>query len=135
MAPETSSNRLSTPLSLTKSLIWLVVIGYGLFLVVTSTAQNYRMNREINTQKDHIKTLEQRNILLKLALVYYRSNSYKEIEARRLLGVKGKDEHVVALPQANTAATLGVADASAQPQSSAGLPPYLAWWRLFFGPR
>lgn len=120
---------------ITRTVIWAVVLGYALFLVGGSTYENYRMNEEIKTAQLKIAEHEKRKRLLELSLVYYRSNAFKEIEARRRLGLKAAGERVVALPEASTEPVLSVALTSktVSAESAAKLPPYRAWWNLFFG--
>src|SRR5688572_1595978 len=91
-----------SPLLVTRTMVWVVIIAYSLFLVGKSTYQNYRMNREIDVYKEKITQLERVKHNLQLTLLYYGSKSYKEVEARRRLNLKGRDEFVIALPQAKS---------------------------------
>ncbi len=120
----------------TKTMVWIFLIGYSAFLVGRSTYQNYKLNRDITTYKEQIATLERSNSLNKLALVYYQSQAFKEVAAREHLGLKGVNEKVFALPAAKTEAALSVAtdDVVAEAESApVNLAPYQAWLNLFFG--
>ncbi len=133
MKPKASSHS-QAPLIITRTMIWTLVILYAIVLVGRSTYQNYGTNREIEAQKNRITELEKNNQLLQLSLIYYRSKAFQEVEARRRLGLKGKDEHVIALPEAKTEPSLSIALAkSNQSVVSRSTPPYLAWWVFFFG--
>lgn len=123
------------PVAFTRTLIWLGLLSYIVFLVGRSTVVNYRMNQDITRYKQQIRELEQQNESLKLALVYYRTKAYKEIEARRRLGLRGKDEKVVALPDFATEPKLAVSLVSTSAESKPVVKPYVAWWLLFFSTR
>ncbi len=130
-----------SPLVITRTMVWVLLVAYGLFLVGQSTYQNYRVTQDIALQKKHITELQQMNHTLELSLLYYRSTAFKEVAARQWLGLKGKEEHVVALPFAATEPQLAIAITAAAPatDSAAGqsgaLPPYKNWWNLLFGPK
>jgi cell division protein FtsB len=122
------------PFHVTRTMVWVGLFAYGFFLVGTVTYQNVRMNQEIAFQKSKIIELEKKQKVLQLSLIYYKSHAYQEIEARRRLGLKGKDERVVSLPQANTEPSLSIAAVfdqfTARPQQR--IEPYKAWLNLFF---
>jgi hypothetical protein len=130
----TAAYRSSQPsIIITRTMVWVFIIGYGVFLVGQSTYQNYKMNKDIQSAKSQILELEHQNKSYQLALIYYKSNAYKEIEARRRLNLKGKDEHVVALPQAMSEPSRTVVTGVIKHTSSPTVfAPYLAWWNLFF---
>ncbi len=119
---------------LPRTMVWLLLVSYCLFLVGRSTYKNYQINKDITRQKDVVASLESQKHNLELSLFYYHSNSYKEVEARRRLNLKGKDEHVVALPQATTEPVLAIVT-QRQIKASAPRPNpiYLQWWLAFFG--
>ena len=121
-------------LIITKTMLWLLIGGYGLFLVAQSTYNNYTMNKEIDLQKSRIADLEHERKSRQLSLLYFKSNSYKEIEARRRLNLKGPDEHVFALPEATTEPVLAIATSGIKKtETQATAAPFVAWWQLFFG--
>jgi hypothetical protein len=123
-----------TPVIFTRTMLWLFIFGYSFFLVGQITYQNYKMNHEIRFEKDKIKELDQKKHTYQLALLYYQSTSYQEIEARQRLLLKGKDENVVALPQAKSEPILSVAsDSVINKPPPPAIPPYQSWWNLFFG--
>lgn len=122
------------PLAFTRTIIWVLVFVYGGVLVAGSTYQNYAMNRDIIEQRARIATLEKEKQELELALIYYRSNAFKEIEARRRLNLKGPDEHVVVLSDAVTEAAVGQLEIKKTTDPTPlPLSPAQAWWNLFFG--
>ncbi|HEY1074347.1 MAG TPA: septum formation initiator family protein [Patescibacteria group bacterium] len=132
MASPKKTDFKSNPLGVTKTVVWAVIIGYSLFLVGRSTYQNYSMNREISVQKKRVAELQRVKSLQELALIYYKSNAYREVEARRRLNLKGKDEFVVALPQASTEPRLTIASVASGDGGETALSPFQAWWNLLF---
>lgn len=120
-------------LQATKTVIWISIIAYCAFLVGRSTYQNYTMNREIAFYKKRVVEQKRVKAMQELALIYYKSNSFKELEARRRLNLKGKGEVVVALPKATTEPKLTVAQSSFSDQDALQITPLQAWWNLFFG--
>lgn len=118
----------------TKTMVWIFLIGYSAFLVGRSTYQNYKLNRDIATYKQQIASLERSNALSKLALVYYQSQAFKEVAAREHLGLKGARENVFALPDAKTESELTVSTDSpiTEEMPSKNVAPYQAWLNLFF---
>lgn len=121
-------------LDVTRTMVWTLLIAYSLFLVGRSTYNNYKIKKDIEREKVAVQEEVQKKKTLELLLVYYKSAAYQEIEARRRLGLKGKDEHMVALPFATTEPQFFVASAKKR-QADAPAPPkpYQAWWQLFFG--
>lgn len=122
----------SSSVGLTKTVVWATIIGYSLFLVGRSTYQNYSMNHEISIQKKRVTELQRAKSLQELALIYYKSNAFREVEARRRLNLKGVDEFVVALPQASTEPRLTIASVSVTTSQEPQLTPAQAWWHVLF---
>jgi cell division protein FtsB len=69
------------------------------FILSRSLWQNYKVNQEIKSLEQEVTTLEEENQRLKNLVLYYRTDSYKEKEARRKLLMKMPDEKVLALPE------------------------------------
>lgn len=124
---------LKTSLHITRTMVWFIVVGYSIFLVGKSTYDNYQFNRDIATEQAQIAQLEKEQEAIKLSLIYYRSNSFKEVEARRRLGLKGKDEFVVALPAAASEPAFAIPSLLEKQSTPSQLTPYQSWWNLFFG--
>lgn len=119
---------------ITRTVVWVAILGYSLFLVAGSTYENYSMNKEIDEATVKIAEYEKKKRSLQLSLIYYKSNAFKEVEARRRLGLKGVGENVVALPEATSEPVLSVVIAKPMtPAVQERLIPYKAWWNLFFG--
>jgi len=84
-----------------KVLIFIFVI-YILFLLGKSLFTNYQLRQSIQKLNEQIATLEQQKEDLNNLIVYYKSDSFKELEARRKLGLKRPDEKVYIVSGATT---------------------------------
>ena len=61
--------------------------------------ENYRVHQDEKILAHEVDELEQRNLELKSLLAYYRTDSYKEKEARARLGYQRPGERVVVVPR------------------------------------
>jgi len=79
----------------------LIALGYFIFLTQKVVAQNYATNNKIAEMQDEIDILELEKQYLANLNIYYSSDTYKELEARRKLGLKKPGEKVVriAIPE------------------------------------
>ncbi len=87
-----------------RALLYIFVL-YLLFLLGKSLWTNYHLRVSIRTLNLQIATLEQQKIDLANLNVYYRSDSFKELEARRKLGLKRPDEKIFLVSGATTTTT------------------------------
>ena len=74
------------------------VFFWMIFLLVRSIWQNWSLRQSISKLNDQIVTLEKDKNDLNNLILYYRSDSFKELEARKKLGMKRPDEKMVILP-------------------------------------
>jgi cell division protein FtsB len=81
------------------TVFFIVIVVYLVFILSRSLWQNYKVNQEIKSLEQEVTTLEEENQRLKNLVLYYRTDSYKEKEARRKLLMKMPDEKVLALPE------------------------------------
>lgn len=75
-----------------------VVFFWIILLLVRSVWQNITLKQSIQKLNEQIATLEDNKSNLNNLLIYYRSDSFKELEARKKLGMKKPGEKVVILP-------------------------------------
>lgn len=75
-----------------------VIFFWIIFLLVRSVWQNWSLRQSIHQLNEQIAILEQNKNDLNNLIVYYRSDSFKELEARKKLGMKKPDEKMVILP-------------------------------------
>lgn len=78
--------------------IVVAVVVYLLFLTYKSVISNYRTNQKIDNLEDEIVLLEIEKQYLADLNIYYSTDTYKELEARRKLGLKKKGETVIKIP-------------------------------------
>lgn len=119
--------------SITKTMVWMLLIGYSLILVVRGMYQNYSINAEISRHKQVITALEKQKREKELALVYYKSTAFRELEARKRLNLKGEGEKVVALKKHNDVRLPIVERSDVDKLNSIKPPvPWQTWWELLF---
>lgn len=116
-----------------KGFIYLVVI-YVLIMLGRSIWVNWSLKNEVDHMKNDIIELELENKNLENLIVYYQSDSFKELEARDVLGLQLPDEKVVIVPvkkfndyQAKTNQEREILNIKKEVT-----PNWLAWWRYIF---
>lgn len=102
--------------SFTRGLFILVLLVYISYSVGWSIYRNYTINQEINQLKNDIAKLHGDIGDLQNLIVYYQSDSFKEVEARRRLGLRAPGEQVVILPKIDQQKV--VSDQSQTPDNS-----------------
>jgi cell division protein FtsB len=111
------------------NILIFIIILYFLFIVGRSTYGSYQDNQEIERQKQAIETLRLEVVYLENQNLYYQTESFKEKEARKKLGMIKPGETVVALDRNEneelTITTKKVADEIKKPN-------YIKWWNYFF---
>lgn len=118
-----------------KVLIYLLVF-YTFFMIGKSVWINYKLRQQIKDIESQISDIQKQNKNFENLIIYYQSDSFREVEARRKLGLKKADETVVAVPvkkyeDYNTETQTqkeNIADISTSiTESNASL-----WWQYFF---
>ena len=97
---------------------------------------NWQLNQEIRQIEQEIANLNNQQKDLKNLVLYYQSDSFKEIEARRKLGLKKPGEVAIALPNKSydnyekelETQKQGVA----QKIDSSSTSNHQLWWSYFF---
>ncbi len=110
--------------------------------LVRSIDHNYQISRQIRALSGQIAAEQDRQLVLREAITYYQSKTYKELAARRQLGLAKPGETLVLAPENRdpesttpTGAPSTVMDVRRQAREDwSDLPPYQQWWLLFFGP-
>lgn len=130
--------RFNTPqlkASLNKLLIYALIV-YVFFILGRSVWANFQLNKQINTIKNQISELQDQNKNLGNLILYYQSDSFKEVEARAKLGLKKPGETAIAVTtkkydnyQTETEAEkANIADKT----GDIATPNWQAWWGYFF---
>lgn len=81
-----------------KTIAWVAFVGYLLFLTFRAVNFNYQTNAKINSLNDEITLLESEQEYMQALNIYYNTDAYKELEARRKLGLKQPGETVIKIP-------------------------------------
>jgi cell division protein FtsB len=120
-----------------KRLSGLMVFGLAIYLgvlLIRSIAGNYAVNKELYSLQNNIDNIARENEELEDKINYYKSDTFKEIEARAKLGYQAIGESVVILPKDQKA--IDELDSnktiSLTTESQDSTPNYQRWWRLFF---
>lgn len=77
----------------------ILIIIYIVFSIGRSIYGNYNVNKTILRLKSEIAQLEEKKHLLENLIIYYQTMTFKELEARRQLGLKKPDEKMIILPE------------------------------------
>ncbi|EKD56255.1 MAG: hypothetical protein ACD_58C00245G0001 [uncultured bacterium] len=127
-------------LSITNNLgrvIILLIILYILFNLGRSIFSNYQVNEKILNVNNEITDLANQNQMIKNQNLYYQTNTYKEIEARRKLDLKKEGETVVIVPEnSDKTDTTDISDSTSSDHPSkkiAIIPNYVKWWNFLIG--
>lgn len=80
-------------------LILVLLVSYILLNTGIAVKENYETNQKIRQLKEDLANLEAEIVFVKSKIAYYQSDSFREMEARRRLGLKKNDEKVVLVPQ------------------------------------
>lgn len=75
-----------------------LAIAYIVLNLGRAIQTNYHTSQQIRTLKQEIAALTTRTAHLKNTIVYYKSRTYQELEAKRRLGLKRPGETVVLVP-------------------------------------
>lgn len=130
----------------------ILVIGWIFLLLGKTVWQNWILRHSILKLYEQIAILEKQKNDLNNLIIYYRSDSFKELEARKRLGVKKPGEKMVILPvspsQGGPVLSLPTASSSILPpnfpeevakekeavagiESPSQIPNWLLWWQYF----
>jgi hypothetical protein len=126
---------------ITKVGVYLGVF-WVLFLLGRAIWQNWDLKHSIYKLNEQIVILNQQKKDLENLNLYYQSDSFKELEARKLLGLKKSGEKLVILPIETPKAESSAANSfpeqlNKEKETVAGvtaptrIPNWLLWWQYF----
>lgn len=92
--------------------------------------QNYEINQKIANLKIEIEKIKKQSKHLENLIVYYGSNIYREVEARRKLGLKKPGETIVPLPNLDKKEERKIDDKNSEASNKIVEPNYVKWWKL-----
>ena len=117
-----------------KGMLIVAVITYTSYSIGMAIYKNYQINKKIDQLKSDITVLQTEVDELKNLLVYYQSDGFKELEARRRLGLRGKDEKVIIIPKVEN--TQGVDTKNEETKKNNTQPDdktnMQKWWDFIF---
>lgn len=119
-------------------IIILLVIIYILVNLGRSILGNYKVNEKIVGVNNEISDLEEENQFLKNQNLYYQTDIFKELEARRKLGLKAEGENVVIAPDNSDTAdsldnsSISISNKNVQNKTTV-VPNYVKWWWYMLG--
>lgn len=115
------------PMTVGSFLLFAFVI-YLFIIVGRSVLQNYQSNKDIEREQQRVEELKQHITTLENEIAYYKTDAYKERQAREKLGYKAPGENVISLPFDQPE------DKTADSGSSEPViktPNYQLWWEYF----
>lgn len=95
--------------------------------------REYKIKKDIEALKGEIEAMESDNYELSQLLEYYKTDEYKEAEARKRLNLKAEGEQVVMI-DGKESSTEEVSF-SEQAAEEAGISNRIKWWNYFFASR
>ena len=133
MDEETKIKKSSKKLGLfTYNILILALVIYSGFIVYRQIKINYETNLKIDDFMGEIDSIEVQNRNLNNLLVYYQSNTYKELEARKRLGMKKAGETIVISPENTDKVEEEQAQQPIQNTTEDTIPNYQKWFDLIF---
>ncbi|MDD3006186.1 MAG: septum formation initiator family protein [Candidatus Pacebacteria bacterium] len=94
--------------------------------------REYKIKKEIDVLKAEIGSMEKDNYDLSQLLEYYKTDQYKEAEARKRLNLKAEGEQVLMIKEKDKSVEEVQADEEAR---EASIPNRTKWWNYFFASR
>lgn len=111
----------------------IFLLAYALFLLGRSVYFNYKTNQQIATLKEEIQIAQEENSNLQNLILYYQTDAFKELEARRQLGLAKPGEMVISLPENKESRASSVKDGGKPfEKTNKGTPNYIKWWNFIF---
>lgn len=101
---EKIKNRLEGFWTIPRVIIAVVIIAVVIWIAMTIQVlnNNYKLQRQVDNAKLDNQVTELQNENLKLEQMYYKTDEYKDLQARSLLGKALPGEHMVILPRVQT---------------------------------
>lgn len=115
-------------------LVWLGLVLWAGYSLWFSVNRNVIANQKIEKFKSEIKNIQAQNEFLENLIAYQKTSDYKELEARRRLGLRAPGEKVIILPKSSPAPLGAEFGSINQNQKKASeRPNYLKWYDFVIG--
>jgi cell division protein FtsL len=111
------------------TIVIFLIIVYASFGLAKITYQNYKVNQKIVDLEKNIEKIDEDNFELQNKIAYYKTNAYKERQAREELNMQKPGEIVAVIPvgaQPEKENREQKQDKKEEPSN------YQAWWNYFF---
>lgn len=111
--------------------VMLVILAFIVFALSKEILRRHQIDEEIKSMEEEVEGLEKENTELSGLLDYYNTQTFKEKEARKRLGLRKDGEKAVALPttKKNPVEELE----TSEEQKGEELSNFQRWWDYFFG--
>jgi len=106
---------------------------YLIFLLGRAIYFNFRVKQRITAVETDIKELKTEIARLNNRITYYQTETFRELEARRQLGLKKPGEIVVSLPENSDEEQSTGGRKGIQEEELPEKPNYVKWWEYLFG--
>lgn len=115
------------------TVIFFVVIIYAAFGLAKVTWQNYKVNQQIISLKDSIKKADEENFNLKSKIEYYKTDSFRERQAREKLNLQKPGEIVIVIPTSPQVEEIKKAEENKVAEKPTLRSNFQKWQDYFFG--
>ena len=112
------------------NVVLMMVVAYMVYLTGREALINYYQSKQVAKIETENAKIRQKNDELKYLLEYYKTDSYAELEARKYLNMKKRDEQVVVVPVDVSETQFGVE--AEQGMEVVKKANYLKWWDFVF---
>lgn len=117
-----------------KILIYLIIL-YTFFILGKAVWTNWQLKKQTEVIEKDIVEIQQKNKNLQNLILYYQSDSFKEVQARKELGLKKPDETAIAVPVKTYSDVQQEIESQAQqvaePQKEVKISNPKLWWQYF----
>ena len=109
------------------SVLVVIFLGTGLG---KEFYRDYQIQKEIDSLQSDISALEKDNYKLSQLIEYYKTDEYKEVEARKRFNLKKDGENVVIVRPNPIDSEYGIDEENNNTKYNS--PNYTKWWNYFF---
>ncbi len=118
------------------TILIVILIFFIIYNIYKSIKQNYEVNQKINFLEKEIEDVKKQNYHLQNLILYYNTDSFKELELRRKLALKKQGETMVLVPEnkgQKTDEEKTQSIESNEENNQSLTPNYVLWWRYIIG--
>jgi len=129
-----SNNKIKNFFSSTGALIIKIIIFaaviYIIFSISKSIWKNWQITQEIKKTDELVTELTEKIATLKNQILYFQTETFKELEARKRLGLKKAEENVLLIPEnVDTVKSNNSTDNEVQNKTKESSSNPIKWWQ------